>query len=107
MKRTSIIAVMMLLSLIFLQRQAGAEIRVLASMSVLSNGNDVLSDEGIREFVTASFERNTPARMNTPQDLDINRNSNSKAMPFVTQLFAKTANKGMVLRNNILIKLRI
>jgi hypothetical protein len=106
-KHIPVVALVLVLSLILLQRQAVAEVHAPSSMSILTSGIDSLSDQETREFVIANFERSLPVRMSALQDLDIYRNSNSETAPFTSHLLAGAAGKGMALRNNILLKLRI
>jgi hypothetical protein len=106
-KRTTIIAAVMLVSLILLQRQTTAEVHIPLSEFALTSGIDSRSDQETCEFVIAAIDGNLPVRMSAPQDLDIYRNTNSETAPFTSHLSAKTANKGIILKNNILLKLRI
>jgi hypothetical protein len=107
MKRTSIIAAAMILSLFLLQRQMAAEVHIFQPESVLTGGIDSLSDQEACEFVIADIDAGIQVRISEPQDLYLYRNSNSEAAPLASHLLVKAANKGMALRNNILLKLRI
>jgi hypothetical protein len=107
MKRTLIVAALMILSLFLLQIEAAAELHIPSPDSVLTNGIDRWSDQETQEFVIANFDTKLPVRLSAPQDLAVYRTSNSEAQPFASQLLAKAANKGITLKNNILLKLRI